>query len=102
MAERCPLEDNMVWDNETGRSAIPDVCQIQCEGIWDVVTQKKADSIDVFDSSCDHLVEYGGTSLHRAGGALRSVGILQLCMSEEHDEAFAESWSFTCPFDEIN
>lgn len=93
----------MFWDNESGGSAIPEVCRIQCEGIWEMVTQEKPEDTEMFVPDCNHFVEFGGTSLYRVIGAMRRVGILQLCMSDDiHDEAFSESWSFMCPFEELN
>ncbi len=101
MSERCPLENGtMHWDNES-LFTIPDVCTTQCGDIWDAATQEKPDDLDTFDPECKHFTEYGGTSLYRSEGALRSVGILQLCM-KTGEEAFAETWSFTCPFEDVN
>ena len=90
----------MYWDNEA-TFTIPDTCTMQCGDIWDTATQGKPEDLDIFDSTCQHPTEYGGTSLYRSEGAQRSVGILQLCMKTS-EEAFAERWSFTCPFEEVN
>ncbi len=95
MPEKCPLGEQMYWQNEQ-YNKIPEACLVQCGSIWDEALLEPADDIDILDKDCHHVVEYNDTSLQRLEGSGRSIGILNTCIISE-EEAFSETWHFKCP-----
>jgi len=94
MSEKCPLGSGLYWDG-----GIPDICSENCEALWDNAKDNLAPEIDNFSKDRISGVEFGGESLQRYGATSgRSFSILSSLISTGED-AFSESWDFTCPND---
>lgn len=96
MSESCPLGSGLYWQ-EDGRGDVADFCFERCGALIEKATSGPSTSIDNFDLSCHHAVEYNDTSLQRLDGSGRLVGILNTC-EETGDDAFAEEYKFECPY----
>lgn len=99
MNERCPLL-NIEWDGE-----IPNVCRETCEDIWNTAIQTQESDVDLLNRDCEdsvpcsHTSEHGGTVIQRSDGAVRYVGILNIC-SSNGAELFTDNFRFDCPNNE--